>query len=125
MTIPPPSLKDFLVRFLAILNTNPANLDSMILEVEQLAHLATVTALLKKLPNSLRQTLNQKIAGQEPTKQTRLIAEQLTHTFSQDEYLTAANQTLQEIIPDYIARLAESATPKQRQEIENLIQNLT
>lgn len=121
MTTPPHSLKDFLARFLAILNTDPAHLDSMILEVEQLVHLATMAALLKKLPDSLRQTLNQRIAGQEPAEQTRLIAEQLIHTFSQAEYLAAANQALQEIIPEYVARMNQSATAEQKQKIDQLL----
>lgn len=121
MTSSARSLQGFLVRILAILDTPPASREAMLLDVEQLLHLATMTVLLKKLPDPARQALNQTIAGKSPQAQAHLIAQQLTHTFSQDGYLAAANQALQEVIPEYLRQLTGSATPEQKQQVDQLV----
>lgn len=116
------NLKYFLGQVLTILNTDPAQQEKMLIELEQLIQLSAATHLISTLPEGDRQKLNSQLANQPQETHAQYIAEFLTRKFNRDQYLTAINQAVHEVIPEYVATLAQNATPEARDKINQLLQ---
>lgn len=121
----PPAIKDTLARILTLLEVEPEKHKPMLVEIEQLVQIAAITILIEKIPADTRQHLSQKLASHPPSTQQEIMQDYFKTSGSTNQFIAAANQALQEIIPEYIIHLAQDTTTVQRQEIENLIQNLT
>lgn len=109
------STRELLDHVLEVLDVRDAShRERMIDEVEQFIQVKTMLVSLRKLPAE-----KQKKFSSLPSSEIESLLQQ---HIGEAEIKTALEKAVDDIVPNYIAELTQTATPEQREKIEKLIE---